>query len=385
MRLALSVMPEANFAAAALPLFDEGCVGALEWTFDMGWSPAGVPAWLDALLADFGDMGWLLGHGVGYSLLGATGRQDRWLERVRWEAEQRHYRWISEHVGFVGAGRFSFSAPLPAAATGEAVTLGRQRLIALREAVGCPVGVENLATCLGSDDARDQGRLLHRLLEPVDGFLVLDVHNLWCQSLNTGIILDELLAALPLHRVRELHVSGGRWSQSRGRRVRRDTHDDLVPNELLTMLPGIVDRCPSAEVVTYERLGQSLADRSTHRSFRDDVRRVAAVVAGLEPGSVDAAGEPAPPVGEPDRPDAPLGPYQADLLETLATTESGSDAIATLASLQPAWSATIERFDPALVEVAAELTSTWGRTPDDHRQPGGSGRHGSGDRDLPAR
>lgn len=367
MRLALSVMPEADFAAAALPLFEEGCVGAVEWTFDMGWGPAGVPDWLDALLADFGDTGWLLGHGVGYSLLGATGRQERWLERVRREAEQRPYRWISEHVGFVGAGRFSFSAPLPVPATEEAVSLGRQRLVALREAVRCPVGVENLATCLGSDDARDQGRLLHRLLEPVDGFLVLDVHNLWCQSLNTGVALDDLLAALPLDRVRELHVSGGRWSRSRGRSVRRDTHDDLVPDELLAMLPGIVDRCPSAEVVTYERLGTSLADRSTHRPYRNDVRRVAGVVAGLEPGPAATAVGSAPTAGRPDRHDGRIGPYQADLLEALASTESGPEAIASLTARQPAWSATIERFDPALVEVAAELTRTWGRVPDEDR------------------
>ncbi len=46
-------MPQAAFAAAAFPLFDAGLVDTVEWSFDMGWVPSGVPDWVDGLLDDY--------------------------------------------------------------------------------------------------------------------------------------------------------------------------------------------------------------------------------------------------------------------------------------------------------------------------------------------
>ena len=46
----------------------------------------------------------------------------------------------------------------------------------------------------------DQGRFLEEMLEPVDGFLVLDMHNLYCQIHNFGVSADDLFDAYPLDR-----------------------------------------------------------------------------------------------------------------------------------------------------------------------------------------
>ena len=77
--LGLSLMPEPAFAAAALPLFDEGLIDVLEWSFDMGWGPTGVPDWVAALLDDYAATGDLVGHGVSYSVLaGQPTDHDGW-------------------------------------------------------------------------------------------------------------------------------------------------------------------------------------------------------------------------------------------------------------------------------------------------------------------
>ena len=75
---------------------------------------------------------------------------------------------------------------------------------------------QDLAFAFGEDDVRDQGAFLERLLAPVDGFLLLDLHNLYCQMCNCDRNADELLTTYPLHRVRELHVSGGAWQAGTG-------------------------------------------------------------------------------------------------------------------------------------------------------------------------
>ncbi len=280
--LGLSLMPQPSFAEAALPLFDDGLIETLEWSFDMGWGPSGVPDWVDGLLDDYAAAGELLGHGISYSLLaGAETPHDRWwLQQLETEVDRRSYRQVSEHLGFVGAGSFSFAAPLPMPRCEAVLAVGRSRLAAMATSAGVPVGLENLATSFGPADATEQGRFLDELLSPVDGFVVLDLHNLWCQAHNLELDLDALLAGHPLERVREIHVSGGSWDTRADRRrtIRRDTHDGLVPTAVASLLRRASSLCPNLEVVVYERLGTTLTDPATHEAFRDDVRRIHEIV-----------------------------------------------------------------------------------------------------------
>ncbi len=359
-KFGLSLMPEPAFALAALPVFDEGRIGCVEWSFDMGWNATGRPAWVDALLDDYSAGDWLLGHGVSYSLLGATGNHQRWLRRLAQEVEERRYRWITEHVGFVGAGRFTFSAPMPMPMNPDVVALGARRLRNIANVVDCPVGVENLATCLSPQDAIEQGRLIRGLLTPVDGVLLLDLHNLWCQSLNCGVDVETLLAELPLDRVCEIHLAGGRESEAAsGRSLRRDTHDDLVPPSVLELLERAAPRCPNLEAVIYERLGASLADSALHDAYRADLRTVSEVVAGL-PAPIPV---PAAPSVQPG--DAPSGKgldqiakYQATLLDSLERGLSRQEIEAELHHAAP--HLLPEALDDDLLEVAAQLIRTWG-------------------------
>ena len=279
----LSVMPEPQFATAALPLFAEGLIDTIEWSFDMGWGPTGVPDWLESLLDDYAQAGELIGHGVSFSLFSGewTPHHRGWLDRLRRETATRSYRHVSEHVGFVGAGRFSFAAPMPVPVCDQSVGLGAARLRMMHDAAGCPVGLENLATSFGPDDATQQGRLLAAVLEPVDGFVVLDLHNLWAQALNLGLDPLDIVTGYPLDRVREIHVSGGSWDHRGGSVVRRDTHDGDVPDEVVELVGTVAPRCPALETVVYERLGTALVDPQTHPPFRDDVRRLREVVTGL--------------------------------------------------------------------------------------------------------
>jgi len=279
----LSLMPEPAFAAAALPLFDEGLIDVLEWSFDMGWGPTPTPDWVDGLLDDYAASGDLVGHGVSYSVLAGrpTEHDDWWLRHLEQEVHRRRYRHVSEHLGFVGAGMFSFAAPMPMPRCERVIAVGHSRLADLAASAGVPIGLENLATSLGPSDAIDQGCFLEDLLEPFDGFIVLDLHNLWCQSLNTGIAIDTLLDSYSLDWVREIHLSGGSWDARGSQPIRRDTHDDLVPDVLLDLTRRVVPRCNTLETVIYERLGTTLTDPSTHQPFRDDVHRVASLVEEL--------------------------------------------------------------------------------------------------------
>jgi len=280
----LSLMMSEDFRVAAGPLFDESLVDIVEWSFDMGWNRP-IPLWLQVILDEYSANDRLLGHGVSYSALDAsqTDRQTIWLQQLRREVANFHYTHISEHFGFMGGGNFHIAAPLPVPRSAAALAVGRERLADLAAVAGVPVGLENLAFAFHLEDVRQQGPFLDELLEPVDGFLLLDLHNLYCQSCNFGVPLMNLVDLYPLDRVRELHISGGSWSEhpcGSGNQVRRDTHDGPVPQEIFEVLPEVLKKCPHVIAVIMERMERTIDidDSRDVDLFREDFRRLKMIV-----------------------------------------------------------------------------------------------------------
>jgi uncharacterized protein len=276
----VSLMLVEDFARAAYPLFEAGEVEILEWSFDVVWPPASVPRWAGDLLDYYSSQDRLLGHGVSYSALsaGVEEQQTIWLDLLRTEVKTRKYRHISEHFGFSSTRNFHQSAPLPVPLTDATLQLGRDRLRQLREIAGVLIGLENLAFAFSLRDVEEQGRFLDELLKPIDGFVLLDLHNLYCQAMNFGRSFDELMAGYPLERVRELHVAGGSWSDGAdGGRVRRDTHDGDVPAVLFEWLPAVLTKCPNVEAVIFERMGGTIGP-SDDAAIRRDFLRLKEVV-----------------------------------------------------------------------------------------------------------
>jgi uncharacterized protein (UPF0276 family) len=279
----LSLMIEEPFRLAVLPLFEEGLVDALEHSFEIGWGEHGLPAWAQALLDHYAEAGRLWGHGVTMSPFSVEApRREAWLQRVAQACRQRTYVAVSEHFGFMLAGTLDGGAPLPVPPGPASVRVGTAALRALQSATGTPVGLENLALALGEADVHAQGPLLAEVLAAVDGYLVLDLHNLCCQAVNYGLDPLALLDRYPLARVRCIHVSGGSWSEpqvaGRSRRFRRDTHDDDVPAMVHELLGSALPRCPALELVVLERLGDTIHGADAAARLRDDFARVHAAV-----------------------------------------------------------------------------------------------------------
>ena len=279
----LSLMPAEDFRAATLPLFEAGLVDALEWNVDSGWGPHGIPEWARRRLDEYAGAGRLYGHGVEFSLLSAelSPRQSWWLEQLAGERKARRLVHLSEHFGFMTAGDFIGGTPLPHPRTDAAVRIGRDRLARIADAIGAPVGVENLALAFGKADVAAQPGFIEELLAPVDGFLLLDLHNLHCQAQNFGLDAEALLRSYPLQRVREIHVAGGSWarpaSDPEARPFRRDSHDDAMPDELFPLLSRALALCPGVEVVILERSDHTLFGADEIARFHAELRHVRAI------------------------------------------------------------------------------------------------------------
>lgn len=278
----LSIFGDPRYRDAARPLFDSGEVEAIEWTTDqwrVGYDDAETSGWLKS----YGDAGKLIAHGLDYPVLdaGADRLRAKWLEHLARDVTRNKYCGLSVHFGFSTGWEIGEGAPLPVPYCDEALHVGIKAMKQLQGVAKCPVGLENLALAFSKQDVADQGRFIAALLEPVDGYMLLDLHNIYCQSENFGVPMVEIAKSYPLHRVVELHVAGGSWSDHGGKHIRRDTHDGRVPDEVLDALPAIAALCPNARFALLEKLPQSFVSAEDDEMFRDDFRRLTAAVKGV--------------------------------------------------------------------------------------------------------
>lgn len=363
-RLGLAFFPEPAFVAAALPLLGAGLVETLQLTVDAFPAADALPPPLDALLRAFGGARLSL-HAVSSSPFGpepetfpavcATARR---LTEVYGACR------VSEHVGFASGPLHLRLPPLPP--PGRATeALAIERLRALGHATGLPVGLENLAFAFDRHDADAEPDAMARVLEAIDGFLLLDLHNLHCRAQNLGLDPVALLARYPLHRLREVHVAGGRDEPTLSGTVRRDTHDGPVPDAVLALLENLLARTDGPLDVFVERVPSAFTTLEDAVAYQRDVERTRAVIARTRRAvTPHEAGVPGAPVD--------AGACLERCLEPCVEVERGLaealDGAADLPSLRTRLAAD-PRLDPlrarlaaapdAMLETARRLVARW--------------------------
>ncbi|PWV46518.1 DUF692 family multinuclear iron-containing protein [Chitinophaga sp. S165] len=360
---------DTNILAACLPLMEESRVEAIEWSFDALYKVKEVPSWFRELLTAFSDEKRLIGHGVFFSLFSGKWlpEQENWLKQLEQTAAEFRFDHITEHFGFMTGKDFHHGAPLNIPYTATTLNIGRDRLKRIYNACRVPVGLENLAFSYSLDEVKRHGAFLEQLLEPVNGFIILDLHNLYCQLRNFDIAFDEMIALYPLDRVREIHISGGSWEDSAAapeRSIRRDTHDDAVPSEVFQLLEMTIGKCPQLKYVVMEQLGNGLVTDASRRAFYDDFLQMEEIVRKnsdesntgssdlflpLSSFSTDIAVE-----------DMALYQQQLELSSILESAVSYEDAMQVLTHSSLAnsdWQ--IEQWEPYMIETAVKIAQKW--------------------------
>ncbi|HMQ50037.1 MAG TPA: DUF692 family protein [Saprospiraceae bacterium] len=367
---ALACNLDADLLSAALPLFEAGQVEALEWSFDALFQIQTMPSWFTDLLEAYASEKRLVGHGIFFSLFSGKWlkEQQDWLFQLHKLSRQFHFDHITEHFGFMTGENFHQGAPLSVPFNATTLAIGQDRLKRIQQACECPVGLENLAFAYTLDEVKKHGEFLHALIEPVNGFLILDLHNVYCQMSNFELNLNDVLLLYPIHRVREIHISGGSWADSTvlaDKKIRRDTHDDPVPSPVFDMLEQAIPLCPNLKYVVLEQLGTSLKTSASQAAFRSDFHamdRIVQKTKSLQPKTPDYLFLPQSsyPVAEIPLESPLLYQQQKELSAILETATSYEQAAALLRQsnlAQTDWG--IERWQPEMLETAWQIAQKW--------------------------
>jgi uncharacterized protein (UPF0276 family) len=197
-------------------------------------------------------------HGISLGLASTAPPERKRLEKMARLVEKVRPESWSEHLAFVRAGDIEIghlAAPPRSRSTidGTAANLDRARAT-----VGSLPLVENIATLIDPPASDlDEPTWLTETLSASGTNLLLDLHNLYANSLNFGMSPDEFLDRIPAGQIHQVHISGGRWIGEGDRTHRRllDDHLHDPPDPVYDLLAKLASRCPNPLTVILERDG----------------------------------------------------------------------------------------------------------------------------------
>lgn len=129
---------------------------------------------------------------------------------------------------------------LPIPFTEEAVHHVVDRVKEVQDILGRRIALENASYYAAPHQAMSESAFITAVLEQADCELLLDVNNIYVNSINHGYDAQEFLRELPLQRTRYIHVAG-HFDEAEDLKV--DTHGSNVIDPVWSLLAEAYSLC----------------------------------------------------------------------------------------------------------------------------------------------
>ena len=171
-------------------------------------------------------------HGLSLSLGGPMPLDMQLLQRTRAFLDRYQVSLFSEHLSYCSdEGHLYDLLPLPF--TDEAVLHVAARIRRVQEVLGRRIAVENISYYAAPFQALAEIEFLQAVLSEADCDLLLDINNLYVNSINHNYDAKAYLAALPAERVVYMHVAG-HYDEAVDLKI--DTHGAPVKADVWSLL-----------------------------------------------------------------------------------------------------------------------------------------------------
>jgi uncharacterized protein len=177
-------------------------------------------------------------HGVAMNIGAVDGLDSDYLAQLRRLADRFEPLWVSDHVCWTGIDGIQAHDLLPLPYSEEALDVVARNVHAAQEALGRPLVLENPSTYMAFPGSMTEAEFLAALCARTGCYLLLDINNIVVSATNHGQAVEAWLDALPLDRVRQIHLAG----HSQGRDLLVDTHDAPVPDSVWSLYQRFMAR-----------------------------------------------------------------------------------------------------------------------------------------------
>lgn len=196
----------------------------------------------------------VIGHGIGLSLPSAMPIDTELLDEFVASHHALSYRHFSEHLSmFLVPGGSVPNAQagmgLPVVHDAETLDIVAAKVRLLQDALGVPIALENgtIFSEIPDPDMSEAG-FLNRLHAETGCMMLLDLHNLYANTLNLGWSAADYLAEIDPEIVLEIHLAGGDWLKAHY----TDSHSNRAPDAVWDLAQEWTPRFPNLRAITFE-------------------------------------------------------------------------------------------------------------------------------------
>jgi len=171
-------------------------------------------------------------HGLSLSIGGQRPLDLTFLQRLRQFLDQHGISLYSEHLSFSGDdGHLYDLLPIPFTEAAVRHVAGRVRQV--QDILQRRIALENVSYYAAPGAEMSELEFVNGVLEQADCDLLLDVNNIYVNSINHGYDPVRFMQGLPTPRIACLHIAG---HLIEAEDLRIDTHGDAVAADVWTLL-----------------------------------------------------------------------------------------------------------------------------------------------------
>ena len=171
-------------------------------------------------------------HGLSLSIGGPTPLDEAFLQRLKHFLREHHIRYYSEHLSYCSDdGHLYDLMPIPF--TEAAIHYVAQRIKRVQDILGQRIAMENVSYYAAPGKQMEEIDFLNAVLQEADCDLLLDVNNIYVNSINHHYDAEAFLKQLPAERIRYIHI-GGHYNEAEDLIV--DTHGANVIDPVWQLL-----------------------------------------------------------------------------------------------------------------------------------------------------
>jgi uncharacterized protein (UPF0276 family) len=191
----------------------------------------------------------LVSHGINLSLGSADELNMEYLSALKSFMDYIDAPWFSDHLCFSSVDGVYMHDLLPLPLNKEVVEHVAQRIRFVQDFIGRPLLIENISFYMQMPGSQMfEAEFLTRILEEADCGLLLDVNNVYVNSINHGFSPQIFLDAIPLERTVQIHVAGHKHIDEH----LIDTHGESVIQPVYDLLEYVLSKV-SVNAVMLER------------------------------------------------------------------------------------------------------------------------------------
>jgi uncharacterized protein (UPF0276 family) len=171
-------------------------------------------------------------HGLSLSIGGISPLNIKFLKQVRTFLDTHHISIYSEHLSYTNDGSYLYDL-MPIPMTLDAAKYVADRVIQAQDILGRRLVLENVSTYAMPAAEMSEAEFICEVIQRADCDLLLDVNNVYVNSINHHADARALIQAMPAERVRYLHIAGHHTEDVS---LLIDTHGNDVNNAVWELL-----------------------------------------------------------------------------------------------------------------------------------------------------